>query len=57
MSDGPPERFNVSIPPTEQDLDLDRLDDAVERSEYASRSAFVRAAIRGEVSLADVLDS
>lgn len=57
MSDGPPDRFNVSIPPSEEALDLDRIDEAVERSDYATRSAFVRAAIRGEVALDDVLDS
>jgi metal-responsive CopG/Arc/MetJ family transcriptional regulator len=57
MSDGPPDRFNVSIPPSDDDLDLDRIDEAVEQSDYATRSAFVRAAIRGEVALDDVLDS
>lgn len=45
-----PDRINISIPP-DSDLDVDDIDNAVEQSEYASRSAFVRAAIRGEVSL------
>lgn len=44
MSDGPPERFTVSIPPG-SDLDLDDLDDLVEESDHGSRSEYIRAAI------------
>lgn len=55
MSNGPPERFNVSIPPNDE-LDLDRLDDAVEASDFASRSALVRACIRGEAALDELLE-
>lgn len=43
----PPERFTVSIP-DEADFDLDDLDDLVERSEYGSRSEYIRAAIDAE---------
>lgn len=46
-----PERITVSIPPTEDDLDLSVIDEAVAVSEFSTRSEFVRAALRGEVSL------
>jgi Arc/MetJ-type ribon-helix-helix transcriptional regulator len=44
MSDEPPERFTVSLPPG-FDLDLDDLDDLVEQSDHGSRSEYIRAAI------------
>jgi len=44
MSDPPPDRFNVSIPP-DHPLDLEELDALVEQSEYGNRSEYVRAVL------------
>lgn len=53
MSKETPERSSFSIPPDDP-LDLDVIDEVVEQSDYADRSAWIRAAIRGETSIEDV---
>jgi metal-responsive CopG/Arc/MetJ family transcriptional regulator len=44
-----PDRATISIP-ADDDLDLDDVDEAVKRSDHATRSEWIRAQIR------DVLD-
>lgn len=46
MSREPPERFTVSIPPADE-LDLDVVDELVERGPWSSRSELIRELIRG----------
>jgi len=48
MTNDPPERLSISIPP-DSPLSTDDLDELVEQSGYQTRSEFIRAAIRGEV--------
>lgn len=48
MSDRPPDRMTISLPPG-FDLDREQLDDLVENSEFSSRSEFVREAIRDAI--------
>lgn len=47
MSESTPDRLTVSIP-ADAVGGLEELDELVEKSEYESRSAFVRQAIFGE---------
>lgn len=44
MADSPPERTTISFPP-DSEIDLDRLDDLVDRGDYESRSELIRQAI------------